>query len=169
MFSQYKMLMLSLEVEIIFNFVSIPKIMEDDAPFWASLVAQMVKNLPAMQETLGQEDPLEKETATHSSILAWRIPRTEEPGGYSPWDRRAGRDAATNTFTFTAAPLQEKVSIAVVSPCAQSFGETGTEMELKQTSSAKAVINLFVQNFILFLLLYLSVLKTEEYQGEGGA
>ena len=42
-------------------------------------------------------------------------------------------------------------------------------MELKQTSSAKAVINLFVQNFILFLLLYLSVLKTEEYQGEGGA
>ena len=43
----------------------------------------MVKNLPAMQETqvlsLGQEDPLEKEMATHSSTLAWRIPRTEEP------------------------------------------------------------------------------------------
>ena len=53
--------------------------------FWASLVAQMVKNLPAMQETqvpsLGQEDPLEKEMATHSGILAWKIPRTEEPGG----------------------------------------------------------------------------------------
>ena len=50
----------------------------------ASLVAQMVKNLPAMQETqvpsLGLEDPLEKEMATHSSILAWRIPWTEEPG-----------------------------------------------------------------------------------------
>ena len=48
-------------------------------------VPQLVKNLPAMQETcvqsLGQEDPLEKEMATHSSILAWRIPRTEEPGG----------------------------------------------------------------------------------------
>ena len=47
-------------------------------------VAQLVKNLPAMQETwvqfLGWEDPLEKEMATHSSILAWRIPRTEEPG-----------------------------------------------------------------------------------------
>ena len=47
-----------------------------------------VKNLPVMQETqetwvqsLGREDPLEKEMATHSSILAWRIPRTEEPGG----------------------------------------------------------------------------------------
>ena len=35
--------------------------------------------------SLGQEDPLEKEMATHSSILAWRIPWTEEPGGYSPW------------------------------------------------------------------------------------
>ena len=50
----------------------------------ASLVAQRVKHLPAMQETwvpsLGQEDPLEKEMATHSSILAWRIPWTEEPG-----------------------------------------------------------------------------------------
>ena len=50
----------------------------------ASLMAQMVKNLPAMQETrlhsLGWEDPLEKEIAIHSSILAWRIPWTEEPG-----------------------------------------------------------------------------------------
>ena len=45
----------------------------------ASLVAQMVKNLPAMQETQGQEDPLEKQMATYSSILAWRIPWTEEP------------------------------------------------------------------------------------------
>ena len=50
----------------------------------ASLVAWMVKNLPAMQETqvqsLGQENPLEKEMTTHSSILAWEIPWTEEPG-----------------------------------------------------------------------------------------
>ena len=49
----------------------------------ASLVAQLVKNLPAVQETwvrfLGREDPLEKEIATHSSILAWRIPWTEKP------------------------------------------------------------------------------------------
>ena len=52
---------------------------------WASLEAQMVKNLPAMQDTwvqsLGGEDPLEKDMATHSSTLAWRIPWTEEPGG----------------------------------------------------------------------------------------
>ena len=52
---------------------------------WASLVAQWVKDQPAMQETpvrsLGWEDPLEEEMATHSSILAWKIPWTEEPGG----------------------------------------------------------------------------------------
>ena len=52
---------------------------------WASLVARSVKNLPPMQETqvhfLGQEDSLEKEIATHSGILVWRIPWTEEPSG----------------------------------------------------------------------------------------
>ena len=50
----------------------------------------MVKNLPAMQKIqvcpLGQENPLEKGMATHSSILAWRIPWTEDLAGYSPWD-----------------------------------------------------------------------------------
>ena len=52
---------------------------------WASLVAHTVKNLPAIQETqvwsLGQEDPLEKGMTSHSSILLWSIPWTEEPGG----------------------------------------------------------------------------------------
>ena len=62
-----------------------------------SLVDQMVKNLPVMQETwvqsLGQEDPVEKRTATHSSILAWRIPWTEEPGGsQSTRSQRVGHD-----------------------------------------------------------------------------
>ena len=50
---------------------------------WASLVAQMIKNLPAMQESpvlsMGRDDPLEKRIAIHSSILAWRSPWTEEP------------------------------------------------------------------------------------------
>ena len=63
----------------------------------ASLVAQMVKRLPAMQETwvrsVGSQDPLEEELAAHSSILAWRIPRTEEPGGLqSMGSRRVGHD-----------------------------------------------------------------------------
>ena len=57
-----------------------------------SLVAQMVKRLPTMQKTrvqsLGREDLLEKEMATHSSILAWKIPWMEEPVGYSPWGRK---------------------------------------------------------------------------------
>ena len=53
------------------------------------ILAQMVKCLPTKQKTqvqsLGQEDPLEKEMATHSSILAWKFPWTEDPWGYSPW------------------------------------------------------------------------------------
>ena len=60
--------------------------------FWFSLVAQMVMNLPAIWETqvgsLGWEDPLEKEMATRSSILAWRILCTEEPGGLQSWGRK---------------------------------------------------------------------------------
>ena len=68
----------------------------DKASIWVFPVAQMVKSLPAMQETpvwsLGQEDPLEEEIATHSSILAWRIPWTEEPGGLPD---------LTNTLTFS--------------------------------------------------------------------
>ena len=66
-------------------------------PYRASLVAQMVKNLPAMQEawvrSLGQEDPLEKGMATHSSILAWSIPWIEEPSGLqSMGSQRVGHD-----------------------------------------------------------------------------
>ena len=62
-------------IKVIYRFTTIP----------ALLVTQIVKILSAMQETkfrsLGQEDPLEKGMATHSSILAWRVPWTEEPGG----------------------------------------------------------------------------------------
>ena len=64
---------------------------------WASLVAQTVKRLPAVQETwvrsLGWEDPLEKEMATHSSVLAWKIPWTEKPGRLqSMGSQRVGYD-----------------------------------------------------------------------------
>ena len=75
-------------------------------PDRASLVAQMVKNLPAnsslLQETrvrsLGWEDALEKEMDIHSSVLAWRIPWTEEPGGL-PW----GRTESDMTVQLTGA------------------------------------------------------------------
>ena len=65
-----------------------------------SKVAQTVKSLPAVWETrvrsLGQEDPVEKKMATHSSILAWRIPWTEEPGGLqSTGSQRVGHAEAT--------------------------------------------------------------------------
>ena len=68
---------------------------------WASLVAQRLKHLPAMQETwvwsLGREDSLEKEMAPHSSIVAWRIPWTEEPGGLqSTGSQRVGHDWVTS-------------------------------------------------------------------------
>ena len=53
-------------------------------------------------QSLDQEDPLEKEMATHSSILAWRIPWTEEPDGYSPWGHKEldTTELLANTFTF---------------------------------------------------------------------
>ena len=72
-------------------------------PFLVSLVAQMVKNLPAVQKTwvwsLGWEDPLEKGIATHSSIFAWRIPWTEEPGRLQSVElQRVRHDWVINTF-----------------------------------------------------------------------
>ena len=63
----------------------------------------MAKNLPAVQETqvqfLGQEEPLEKEMGTHSRILAWRIPRTEEPDGYRPWGHKQLDTTEQRTLT----------------------------------------------------------------------
>ena len=78
-------------------------------PLVACLVVQLVKNLLAVQETwvwsLGWEDPQKKEMATHSSILAWRIPWTEEPGGLqSMGSQRVVHDWATNTY-FCPLPL----------------------------------------------------------------
>ena len=71
----------------------------------ASLVAQSIKNPPAMRETwvgsLSQEDPLEEGMATHSSILAWKIPRREEPGRLMSMEsQKVGHDWATNILSF---------------------------------------------------------------------
>ena len=71
-----------------------------------AMLAQMVKNLPAMQETqvssLGQEHPLEKGMATHSSILDWKIPGTEKPGKLQYMRlQRVGHNWMTNTLTFS--------------------------------------------------------------------
>ena len=74
-------------------------------------LAQMVTNLSAMQETqvqsLGREDPLEKEMATHSNILAWRIQWTEEPG-YSPWGRKESDTTERLTLFFPMLHLHQE-------------------------------------------------------------
>ena len=81
-----------------FSLLADPHLQDNKFPTCpACLVAQTVKSLPAMHETwvqsLGREDPLERGMATRSSILAWRIPRTEEPGGLqSMRSQRAGHD-----------------------------------------------------------------------------
>ena len=80
--------------------------------FWASQVTQMVKNPPAMQETqvqsLDWEDPLEKGRAIHSSILAWRILWTEEPGGLPSVGCKESDRWKTNTFPFITLILTEE-------------------------------------------------------------
>ena len=76
---------------------------------FTSLVAQSVKNLPVVKETwvwsLGWEDPLEKEMTTHSSILAWKISWTQEPGGLQSMGlQRVGHNWVTNTYLMTHNP-----------------------------------------------------------------
>ena len=92
----------------------------------ASLVAQLVKNLPAMQETwvqsLGQEDPLEKEMATYSSTLAWRIPWTRSGTGCSPWNCRVrhNKKEAKLVFLHKALYFRHRLWNLGVSEVAQS-------------------------------------------------
>ena len=99
-------------------------------PKKAYLVAQRLKCLPAMQETwvrsLGREDPLQKEMATHSSILAWRIPWTEEPGRLqSTGLQRVGHDWVTTSLTS----LCSKDVIGSVSQSHGYWVEPPTDLE----------------------------------------
>ena len=91
----------------------------------------MVKNLPVVQETwvqcLGWEDPLEEDMATHSSILAWKIPWTEEPGGLQAMGSKTVRqNLVTNTFTFTI------MSTLVLDLGYQGFLKKWSNLELGQ-------------------------------------
>ena len=105
-----------------------------------SLVAQTIKNLPAMQETwvqsLSQDDCLEKGTATHSSILAWRIPYTKEPGRLQSMGlQRAGHDLATNTFTFSLfkSNLAQKEESELMETC-----RFGIELQIFHIAAVKS-------------------------------
>ena len=80
----------------------------------ATLVAQSVKNQPANAGDVGQEDPLKKEMATHSSIIAWGIPWTEEPGGrQSMGSQRVGHDSATKPPLPPSPAHAQKLTISV--------------------------------------------------------
>ena len=114
-------------------------------------MAQMVKNLPAMQETwvrsLGWEDSLEKRMATHSSILAWRIPRTEEPGGLqSMGSQTVGHSWATNMYVYAY------LSIYLHQPIQPIFSFLGSVLFF----------------FIAVYLLYKVVLVSAEQQSQPG-
>ena len=95
------------------------------ASIWdpASLVAQTVKRLPAVQETwvqsLGWEDPLEKEMATHSSTLAWKIPRTEEPGRLQSLGSQRVRHDWTNSLSFLKKTSMSSCLIHLSNMCFQ--------------------------------------------------
>ena len=98
----------------------------------ASLVAQMIKNLPAMQATrvrsLGREYPLEKETATHSNILAWKIPWKEKPDGLQSMGlQRLRNDWVMNTFLFLHVTL--------------SMRDTGASVNFQVKETTQKVLN----------------------------
>ena len=86
-------------------------------------MAQIVKNLPAIQETrvrsLGEEDPLEREWQPHSSIPAWRIPQTDEPGGYSPLCKVLD---TTEQLTFSLSPIYTASQIHLINYSIISLG-----------------------------------------------
>ena len=129
--------------------------------WWASLMAQTVRNLPVMQETqvrsLGQEDPLEKGMATHSSIFAWRIPRTEEPGGLQSlgwqWVRH---DWRINTSALLTLTFSEYWKLELWLWCSTVVSKKGTEsLNLRVLEAA---LNLSVgfgrENIIFFFFFW---------------
>ena len=121
-----------------------------------SLVAQMVKNLPAVQEiwvwSLGWKDPLEKGMGTHSSILSWRVPWTEEPGELRPvGSQRIGHNWATNTHNaFIVCPVfrsQSDISH-------YTWGEEKLDLERKLTFLQQAAVSSKeLWNLVWFILV----------------
>ena len=97
----------------------------------ASLVAQTVMNLPAMRKTwvwsLGWEDPLEEGMATHSSILAWRIPGTEEPGELKNWIQLSNTHTHTHTHTHTCLSCHCSSRLPARLLCPWDFPSKNTE------------------------------------------
>ena len=120
--------------------------------YWVFLVAQLVKNPPAVQETQAQslhgEDPLEKEMATHSSILVWKIPWTEEPGRLqSMGSQRVGHDLATKPPPWDSSNLVSSLGSILNSSSLAistiSVATSSTEVLKPSKSSRRAGVNFF--------------------------
>ena len=105
---------------------------------WASLVAQMVKYLPAMWETWvqspGQEDPLEKEMVTHSSTLAWKMPWMEEPDGLQSMGWQSRTQLSNLTFFCGRGPL---ISVSISLP----HGSDGSVKDLLMLSASQLLLS----------------------------
>ena len=132
--------------------------------FRVSLVVQMVKNLPAMQETqvqsLGQKDPLEKGMTTHSSILAWTVPWTEEPSGLQSMGlQRCGHDWVTNTC-FLVFPMSAN-DIAVLSCNLNKFRSHPSFFFLHSTSDLSFTFTVRVYHIYLLLAIFTPVILVQ--------
>ena len=123
----------------------------------ASLVSQMVRNLLAVQETWvlfpGRQDPLEKGMATHSSILAWRIPWTEESGRLKSMGlQRVGPDGETNTFIFIHVSPPPWDSLPTPSPSSRSSQRTEAPCVNTATSHGLSVLHIVMYMFQYYSL-----------------
>ena len=124
-----------------------PRAIEQVPTNWASLVAQTVKNLPEMKGTqaqfLGWENPLEKGMATHSSVLAWRIPWTEEPGGVQSmgWQSRTGTRLSRPHCPFCLLSLPcPSLPLAISSPSLHTYWKGVAEKGAQENCMLKKLI-----------------------------
>ena len=113
------------------------------------VVAQTAKNLPAMQETwapsLGQEDLLEKRMDSHSSVLAWRIPWTQEPAGLQSMGlQRVRHNWATNTFT-SVFPLHVCVRFKKKATAVSVLGQYAVHLEMTRNYQAFTTFGAFTE------------------------
>ena len=132
-------------------------------------MAQTVKNLPAMQETrvqsLGQEDTQEKEMATHSNILAWRIPWMEEPGGLqSAGLQRVRQDSVTNDLKQWISKMNiqckdEVVDLSLGISLSQISLLGATDIIMRKNTNHSLLLHIFRSILLFELLLFLNVLK----------
>ena len=132
----------------------------------------MVKHLPAIQETqetevqsLGREDSQEKEMATHSSILAWKIPWTEEPGGLLPWGCKVS-DTSKHTHTHTQIhdkPITCPVAIALFFPSLIWVPATCCDQPCMVRGLNVVLFSKALQCYLVWILSRYSLLQDMEY------